>query len=497
MVKKKFLIIMAKATPIIITATLLSMMGSGVITYSPVADADGPYYGWVGETIIFDGSGSYDPSGTIINYTWEFGDGSKGYGEITTHVYSHPGTYIVTLTVLSSAYEIDSDSTYAYIYSHNLLPVADADGPYSANVGQTINFDGCNSYDPDGYITSYSWDFGDGYHGTGPTPTHAYSSAGTYVVTLTVTDNDGAMDSDSTYAYIGGNLPPVADADGPYAGVVGELISFDASNSYDPDGHITGYRWDWTNDGTWDTAWLSSPRVNYSYSSSGTYTAKLQVKDNNGLTDTDTTTVTISSANHPPLKPYRPNGPTVGNTWATYTYTAYTTDPDGDKVRYCFDWGDGSTTWTPFYNSGETASASHSWSYQGGYSIRVKAEDEHGVQSSWSDPLPVTMPVTFSTTIEKGGLYIFGIKVLDTPTPIIIGKTTIEPVVENKNPEQQLDIAVEYYIDGILQYTAYSSPYSWVIQGPLFGSHTLTIIVHDNEGGYGVSDSLKANFFII
>jgi hypothetical protein len=91
----------------------------------------------------------------------------------------------------------------------------------------------------------------------------------------------------------GGNQPPVADADGPYYGDVGENIQLDGSGSYDPDGSIVGYRWDWTNDGTYDTGWSSSPTATHSYGSPGTYTVKLQVEDNDGATDTDTAPVNI------------------------------------------------------------------------------------------------------------------------------------------------------------------------------------------------------------
>ncbi len=79
----------------------------------------------------------------------------------------------------------------------NIPPIADAGGPYSEEIGQPITFDGSGSYDSDGYITSYEWDFGDGSTGSGIAPNHAYSSAGTYNVTLTVWDNRDASGTDT------------------------------------------------------------------------------------------------------------------------------------------------------------------------------------------------------------------------------------------------------------------------------------------------------------
>ncbi len=82
----------------------------------------------------------------------------------------------------------------------NTPPVADAGGPYSAEVGQTVTFDGSGSYDPDQdeSIVSYEWDLGDGSSGTGVAPTHSYTGAGTYNVILTVTDGKGVTDTDTT-----------------------------------------------------------------------------------------------------------------------------------------------------------------------------------------------------------------------------------------------------------------------------------------------------------
>jgi uncharacterized repeat protein (TIGR01451 family) len=90
------------------------------------------------------------------------------------------------------------------------------------------------------------------------------------------------------------NVVPIADAGGPYSAEVGETITFSGSGSSDSDGTITGYRWDWTNDGTWDTDWSSSTDATHSYPSDGTYTVKLQVKDNGSAIDNDTATVFVA-----------------------------------------------------------------------------------------------------------------------------------------------------------------------------------------------------------
>jgi hypothetical protein len=104
-------------------------------------------------------------------------------------------------------------------------------------------------------------------------------------------------------------------------------------------------------------------------------------------------TLAIADESLPPEKPGRPDGPNSGGVDVEYAYTASAIDPDGDQLYYLFDWGDGELSgYVGPYNSGQTAEASHKWSEKGDYEIRVKVKDDHGIQSDWSDPLPINMP---------------------------------------------------------------------------------------------------------
>ena len=77
----------------------------------------------------------------------------------------------------------------------------------------------------------------------------------------------------------------------------------------------------------------------------------------------------------------------------TYTYTASTTDPNGDQIYYRFDWGDDTySDWIGPLNSGQSGSASKSWSQDDTYEVRVAAKDTNGRTSIWSNPLEVTIP---------------------------------------------------------------------------------------------------------
>ncbi|PNX49020.1 MAG: hypothetical protein BV457_02600 [Thermoplasmata archaeon M9B1D] len=107
-------------------------------------------------------------------------------------------------------------------------------------------------------------------------------------------------------------------------------------------------------------------------------------------------------------KPEKPiiSGEISGKIRQDYTYYAITTDPNNDNIYYWFDWDDGTySDWIGPNESGETCSATHSWSNQGSYQIKVRAKDAYGLISDWSDPLEVSMPrnklITMGSMIFK------------------------------------------------------------------------------------------------
>jgi len=97
----------------------------------------------------------------------------------------------------------------------------------------------------------------------------------------------------------------------------------------------------------------------------------------------------------PPQTPSTPSGPTSGYLDVSYDFSTSTTDPDGDQIRYGWDWnGDGIVDdWTGYYNSGATVTTSHSWISTGTYNIKVIAEDSNGAQSGWSNPHSITIQI--------------------------------------------------------------------------------------------------------
>jgi PKD repeat protein len=251
--------------------------------------------------------------------------------------------------------------------------VADPNGPYSGTVGAPVSFDGSGSTDPDGTIVAYNWEFGDGSTGTGVSPTHTYGAAGTFTVTLTVTDNAGATDTASTTATIADvpNAPPVADPNGPYTGTVGVAVTFDGTGSSDPDGTIVAWDWDF---GDGNTGTDVSPT--HTYATAGTFTVTLTVTDDEGATDSASTTATVSEVpNLPPVAD--PNGPYTGTVGVAVTFDGTgSSDPDGTIVDYEWDLGDGAVATGP--------TPTHTYGAAGTFTVTLTVTDDAGATDSAS-----------------------------------------------------------------------------------------------------------------
>ncbi len=142
----------------------------------------------------FDGSSSSDSDGSVASYAWDFGDGKTSTEAKPSHTFGADGAYDVKLTVTDNDGATGSVTKTVNVTAHvNAKPTADFS---QTCTNLDCSFNASASTDSDGSIASYSWDFGDnGQAGSGKTPTHSYSAAGTYSVKLTVTDNEAASDT--------------------------------------------------------------------------------------------------------------------------------------------------------------------------------------------------------------------------------------------------------------------------------------------------------------
>lgn len=146
-----------------------------------------------GQTVTFDASTSTD-DGTIISYSWSFGDGSpNSTGTTTSHVFNTPNTYTVTLAIKDS---FNAVTTITHMLVVDTPPTLTVTAPATGQTGSTVTVSLSSSTSfPGGSITSVKVDWGDGQvdtlSGSATSATHTYTNAGNYNVTITATDNNG------------------------------------------------------------------------------------------------------------------------------------------------------------------------------------------------------------------------------------------------------------------------------------------------------------------
>ncbi|MDD5777993.1 MAG: NosD domain-containing protein [Candidatus Thermoplasmatota archaeon] len=286
-----------------------SVVMSGVLqhgilhTMPPVARFT--YQPWdpkVDEIITFNASESYDPDGGPLTYVWDFGDGNTGYGVVPTHAYDSAGNYTVWLTVT------DDEGESAHTNRVTGIPVQNEENiNVTVNQPPTVNFswevdvevDGTVNFqadvtDPDGNISNalFDWRFGDGQRSPSKNPSHTYNGSGSYTVTLIVTDENGAVTSYDTTITVP-NLLPIAGFTTDRANITtSSSVTFDGGNpySYDKDGSIVSWEWDFENDSVWDA---TGSTVSHLFDIAGNYTVVLRVTDDDGGTATETRNIRV------------------------------------------------------------------------------------------------------------------------------------------------------------------------------------------------------------
>jgi PKD repeat protein len=266
-------------------------------------------------------------SGSVTGYSWTFGDGATSTAQNPSHTYGAGGTYTVTLTVTDNQGATNSVSHTVTVTAPNQPPVAAFSSSCSGDACTFTN----TSSDPDGSIAGNSWNFGDGGTSTAQSPSHTYTSGGTYTVTVTVTDNLGATNSVSHSVTV--NRPPVA----AFSSSCSNLACSFTSSSSDPDGTIASYSWTFGDGGT-----STAQNPSHTYGTGGTYTVTLKVTDNLGATNAVSHTVTVSAPNTAPVVNAGPNQTVLVG--LLYTLNASFIDPDNGPWTYTINWGDGSSS---------------------------------------------------------------------------------------------------------------------------------------------------------
>jgi PKD repeat protein len=254
----------------------------------------------------------------------------------------------------------------------NDWPIAVASSNLSAgDVPLTVSFSSNGSADPDGNITGYAWDFGDGTSSTDVNPSHTYTIPGKYVVTLTVTDNNGGQSINTkSVAATAPNLLPIAIAEAdPPSGSAPLDVVFYAAGSYDPDGWLGNFYWSFSDGGDY---W--GPTAYHTFYADGIYTAELTVYDQRGTTGTTSITIYVGQPNQAPVAMASAtplNGPAPLNVDFS---SSGSYDPDGTISSYAWVFGDGGTSGSP--------NPSHTYMGSGSYPVTLTVTDNLGATNT-------------------------------------------------------------------------------------------------------------------
>jgi len=318
---------------------------------APVSHFTCPDYFPLGETVQFDSSKSSGNGANIIKWEWNFGNGKSSAVEKPSYIFEKAGTHIITLTVTTDSQTACNKTVSQKSIYINAPPKAIAGDNMIAGVNQVLIFDGSRSHDPDGAITQYKWDLGDGTKANGLEISHQYQYPGKYKVRLWVQDNtDLKNNSDSDQLTVTINYPPVPDIsilsknkvspaskDNNYLGTfcMNDKIIFSGAGSTDPEGQIAHFSWIF-GDGSVGTG----KEITHQYKSPGKYLVNLVVDDGSNVNNSKSQCAGFLVINHPPVSDAGHDRIVSAKEEIKFDGSG-AFDPDGQIVGYSWDFGDG------------------------------------------------------------------------------------------------------------------------------------------------------------
>ena len=250
----------------------------------------------VGQVASFNASATTDEGAACMDactYTWAFGNEAVRSGRIQTHAFQTPGIHSVVLTVRDASGTSASAQQNVTVTAAARPTVTFTTQPETPFAGETATFTAAGTAGVNHRITNFSWNFGDGSSEStaNASISHTFTTPGTYVVTVTATDDLGqTARASNSVVVVGGAIASFTVS--PTDPVPGQSVSFDGSASTSTGGR-TIVEWKW-NFGDGDTATENDPTASNTYSQAGTYVARLTVTDSAGRTGTTTRTVTVA-----------------------------------------------------------------------------------------------------------------------------------------------------------------------------------------------------------
>jgi len=343
--------------------------------HPPTADAGPDQLLTAGDTVQLDGSGSSDPDGDPLSYSWAFLSKPPGSASALsnpnivdpTFVADVAGDYVLELTVDDGHGGTDSDQV---TITANAPPrAAFVFAPAEPTTQDTVQFTD-QSTDPDGTVVSWAWEFGDGATSDQQNPTHRYTDDGTYTVTLMVTDDDGATERVSHEITVRNVAPSACFSFRPGSPSTQELVGF-MDCSVDIDGELVWWRWEFGDGTVKEGAESGLMNPTHRYAKAGTYTVSLTVTDDDGATERVSHEITVH--NRPPVAcfTYSPQAPTTQD---LVQFSDCSQDVDGTVASWRWEFGDGETS--------DASNPGHQYAEPGAYQVTLTVTDDYGATAA-------------------------------------------------------------------------------------------------------------------
>ncbi|MBI4887015.1 MAG: PKD domain-containing protein [Acidobacteria bacterium] len=248
--------------------------------------------------VRFDASATTDEGAVCLDacsYSWSFGDGSSGSGRIVTHAFTAARIYTVTLTVTDASGASASTASTVTVSAVAAPTITLAVSPDPPLAGQQATFTATPSIASGHSAVRYVWDFGDAttQTTTGPTATKTYSKVGTYVATVTVTDDVGQSASASKQLAITGSGVTASFTVSPTGPKTGDVVQFNgASSTASAGATISKWAWDF---GDGETSDETDATTTHKFTAVRTFVVRLTVTDTEGRTGTTTKEVAVTA----------------------------------------------------------------------------------------------------------------------------------------------------------------------------------------------------------
>jgi PKD repeat protein len=330
---------------------------------------------------------SIDPDGSVVNWSWSFGDGSPPERtRNSTHSFPDDGNFTVNLTVRDN--EGASSLFSRTISVGNIPPVCHVASGINTIEDAEVFLTGTADDTPSDRPTLiYRWDLGDGAAdnwSASPSTNHTYRQKGNYTATLTVQD-DGGLEASASLNISVQNIPPTAVITGPPERdfIEDQLINFTGEgNDTSSDIPLLRFRWDLGDGNSTDLS--SSPAVSHAYPRNGTYDTVFWVKDDDNETANATTTIRVR--NVPPTGDLNMSADTVSEDEEVHLMAVNISDTPSDLPNLNLTWSVGGI----FLGYGMQQSILPS--IAGILEIRLVITDDDGANHSNSKNLTVIDP---------------------------------------------------------------------------------------------------------